>query len=89
MVQLSQASVGVLFEAGPEGYANDTIRYATVTDEQLGAPACGGGYSVIDSAPLGTAGTVYLSYNASNGKNCVSAMKSRATTWIRSTSGPG
>ncbi|SEF20723.1 sialidase-1 [Amycolatopsis pretoriensis] len=76
MVQLSQASVGVLFEAGPEFHANDTIRYATVTETQLGAPACGGGYGVIDSAPLGSAGTVYLSYNASNGKNCVSAMKS-------------
>lgn len=76
MVQLSQSSIGVLFEAGPEFHANDTIRYAAVSEAQLGAPACGGGYSVIDQAPLGTAGTVYLSYNASNGKNCVSAMKS-------------
>ncbi|HEY3466308.1 MAG TPA: sialidase family protein [Amycolatopsis sp.] len=76
MVQLSQTSAGVLFEAGPEYHANDTIRYATVTDAALGAPACGLGYGVIDSAPLGTAGTAYLSYNASTGKNCVSAMKS-------------
>jgi sialidase-1 len=79
MVQLSQSSVGVLFEAGPELHANDTIRYATVSEAALGAPACGGGYGVIDSQPLGTAGTVYLSYNASNGQNCVSTMKSAAT----------
>ncbi len=78
LVQLSQSSVGVLFEAGPEFHANDTIRFAAVSDAALGAPACGGGYSVIDSAPLGTggaAGTVYLSYNAANGQNCVSTMK--------------
>ncbi|KDN18128.1 sialidase family protein [Amycolatopsis rifamycinica] len=79
MVQLSQSSVGVLFEAGPELHANDTIRFASVSEAALGAPACGGGYSVIDSNPLGTAGTVYLSYNAANGKNCVSTMKSAST----------
>jgi sialidase-1 len=79
MVQLSQSSVGVLFEAGPEFHANDTIRYATVTEAALGAPACGSGYGVVDSQPLGTAGTAYLSYNASNGQNCVSTMKSAST----------
>jgi sialidase-1 len=86
MVQLSQSSVGVLFEAGPELHANDTIRYASVSEAALGAPACGGGYSVIDSAPLGTAGTAYLSYNASNGKNCVSAMKSASAGTATQTS---
>ena len=86
MVQLTQSSIGVLFEAGPEFHANDTIRYATVTDTQLGAPACGGGYSVIDQAPLGTAGTVYLSYNGANGKNCVSAMKSTSAGTATQTS---
>ncbi|QRP50124.1 hypothetical protein [Amycolatopsis sp. FDAARGOS 1241] len=30
---------------------------------------------MIDSAPLSTAGTVYLSYNAANGQKCVSTMK--------------
>ncbi|GAB3878748.1 hypothetical protein GCM10027612_03340 [Microbispora bryophytorum subsp. camponoti] len=36
---------------------------------------CGSGYSVIDSAALGTAGTVYLLYNSGNGNNCVVTMK--------------
>ncbi|MDT7799467.1 MAG: sialidase [Actinomycetota bacterium] len=86
MVQLSQLSVGVLFEAGPELHANDTIRFATVTEAALGAPACGGGYGVVDSQPLGTAGTVYLSYNASNGQNCVSTMKSASAGTATATS---
>ncbi|WP_067177607.1 M23 family metallopeptidase [Microtetraspora niveoalba] len=41
------------------------------TPEQV----CGSGYSVIDSAALGTAGTVYLLYNSSNGYNCVTTLK--------------
>ncbi|WP_410675006.1 sialidase family protein [Amycolatopsis sp. cmx-4-68] len=86
MVQLSQTSVGVLFEAGPEFHANDSIRYASVSEAALGAPACGGGYSVIDTAPLGTAGTAYLAYNAANGKNCVSAMKSTSAGTATQTS---
>ncbi|MFF5205607.1 M23 family metallopeptidase [Streptosporangium sp. NPDC000396] len=36
---------------------------------------CGSGYSVVDSAALGTAGTVYLLYNNSNGNNCVATIK--------------
>ncbi|MDQ3404892.1 MAG: M23 family metallopeptidase [Actinomycetota bacterium] len=37
--------------------------------------ACGSGYSVIDSAALGTSGRAYLLYN-SNGNNCVTTIKS-------------
>jgi hypothetical protein len=36
---------------------------------------CGAGYSVIDSAALGTSGTVYLLYNSGNGNNCVATLK--------------
>ncbi|MBB5782460.1 N-acetylmuramoyl-L-alanine amidase [Nonomuraea jabiensis] len=36
---------------------------------------CGTGYKVIDSNPLGTAGTVYLLYNTDNGNNCVATIK--------------
>ncbi|MDX3194005.1 sialidase family protein [Streptomyces sp. MN03-5084-2B] len=89
MVQLSQSSAGVLFEVGPTEHPYDAIRFATVTEAALGAPACGGGYSVIDSAPLGTggaAGTVFLSYNASNGQNCVSTMKNASAGTATATS---
>ncbi|OWA22313.1 spore-associated protein A [Streptomyces sp. CS057] len=33
--------------------------------------ACGGGYSVVNSAQIGTTGTVFLTYNSATGKNCV------------------
>ncbi|MFC7648681.1 N-acetylmuramoyl-L-alanine amidase [Streptosporangium lutulentum] len=36
---------------------------------------CGSGYTVIDSATLGSAGTVYLLYNTANGNNCVTTIK--------------
>lgn len=37
--------------------------------------ACGSGYQVIDWAGLGSAGAVYLLYNAGNGNNCVATIK--------------
>ncbi|MGV9328874.1 N-acetylmuramoyl-L-alanine amidase [Streptosporangium sandarakinum] len=45
------------------------------TNPYTAQEVCGSGYSVIDSAALGTAGTVYLLYNASNGYNCVATLK--------------
>ncbi|MEV4110310.1 M23 family metallopeptidase [Nonomuraea sp. NPDC049695] len=36
---------------------------------------CGSGYKVIESKALGTAGTVYLTYNSGNGNNCVATIK--------------
>ncbi|WP_410611639.1 sialidase family protein [Amycolatopsis sp. lyj-109] len=86
MVPLSQSSTGVIFEAGTGGEYRNSIRYATITEAALGAPACGGGYTVIESQPLGTAGTAYLSYNAANGKNCVSTMKSASAGTATTTS---
>ncbi|PIM73591.1 spore-associated protein A [Streptomyces sp. JV178] len=32
---------------------------------------CGSGYVVVNSAPVGTAGTVFLTYKSSTGLNCV------------------
>lgn len=37
--------------------------------------ACGSGYGVVDSATLSTLGTVYLTYNSSNGYNCVATVR--------------
>ncbi|NUR72546.1 MAG: M23 family metallopeptidase [Hamadaea sp.] len=36
---------------------------------------CGSGYDVVDSAALGTVGKVFLTYNSSNGYNCVVTLK--------------
>ncbi|MER5625748.1 N-acetylmuramoyl-L-alanine amidase [Streptosporangium sp. NPDC002544] len=47
---------------------------------------CGSGYDVIDSAALGSAGTVYLLYNGSNGYNCVTTIKSSSIGTATATS---
>jgi hypothetical protein len=36
---------------------------------------CGSGYKVVNSAPIGQKGTVYLTYNSANGKNCVATIR--------------
>jgi hypothetical protein len=36
---------------------------------------CGTGYSVVNSAPIGTKGTVFLTYSSATGKNCVVAKR--------------
>ncbi|WP_017581433.1 hypothetical protein [Nocardiopsis valliformis] len=38
---------------------------------------CGDGYNVVNSASI-TGGTIYLTYNNSNGKNCVVVVRSNA-----------
>ncbi|MFG3102181.1 spore-associated protein A [Streptomyces sp. NPDC048182] len=40
---------------------------------------CGSGYKVVNSLPVGSVGTVYLTYNSSTGKNC--------TVTVRTTTG--
>src|SRR6476620_2037089 len=49
---------------------------------------CGSAYKTVNSAPVGSLGTVYLTYNASNGKNCVATIRPNPgtavdmSTWI-------
>lgn len=42
--------------------------------------ACGSGYSVIDSLPISTLGTVYLTYNSNKGENCVVTVRATPGT---------
>ncbi|MFF5359983.1 spore-associated protein [Streptomyces scabiei] len=41
---------------------------------------CGSAYKTVNSAPVGTLGTVYLTYNAKNGKNCVATIRTNPGT---------
>ncbi|MFB4263323.1 N-acetylmuramoyl-L-alanine amidase [Nonomuraea sp. GTA35] len=66
----------------PGGHWNWTtfMRYVTggsggPTNPHTPESVCGSGYKVIDSAALGTAGTVHLLYNSANGNNCVATIK--------------
>ncbi|WP_048574734.1 hypothetical protein, partial [Streptomyces leeuwenhoekii] len=44
--------------------------------------ACGSGYKTVNSAPVGSLGTVYLTYNSSNGKNCVATIRNNPGTAV-------
>ncbi|MBC9729849.1 spore-associated protein [Streptomyces sp. TRM68367] len=41
---------------------------------------CGSGYKTVNSAPIGSLGTVYLTYNAANGQNCVATIRTNPGT---------
>jgi len=43
---------------------------------------CGSGYKTVNSAPVGSLGTVYLTYNSSNGKNCVTTIRNTPGTAV-------
>ncbi|MFJ9822431.1 spore-associated protein [Streptomyces sp. NPDC101151] len=43
---------------------------------------CGSAYKTVNSAPVGSLGTVYLTYNASNGKNCVATIRNNPGTAV-------
>ncbi|WP_240506282.1 M23 family metallopeptidase [Thermoactinospora rubra] len=62
------------------GYPHQTLTSKNkcgggTTNPHTPGEVCGAGYKVIDSAALGSAGTVYLLYNAGNGYNCVATLK--------------
>ncbi|GGX56706.1 spore-associated protein [Streptomyces fructofermentans] len=49
---------------------------------------CGSAYKTVNSVPVGSLGTVYLTYNSSNGENCVVTIRKNPgtavdmSTWI-------
>ncbi|WP_133741260.1 spore-associated protein A [Actinorugispora endophytica] len=43
---------------------------------------CGSGYSVVNSKSIGSSGTVFLTYNSSNGYNCAVAKRNTAGSAI-------
>lgn len=43
---------------------------------------CGSAYKTVNSAAVGSQGTVYLTYNASNGKNCVTTIRNSPGTAV-------
>ena len=43
---------------------------------------CGSSYRTVNSAAVGSLGTVYLTYNPSNGRNCVATIRSAPGTAV-------
>ncbi|MEV0348560.1 M23 family metallopeptidase [Nonomuraea sp. NPDC050680] len=67
-----------VFNGTTFGYPAQTVtskNCGNTTNPYTPQEVCGAGYSVIDSAALGTSGTVYLLYNSGNGNNCVATLK--------------
>ncbi|MEV0196040.1 N-acetylmuramoyl-L-alanine amidase [Nonomuraea sp. NPDC050691] len=57
-------------------YMNYVTGNSGPTNPHTPASVCGSSdFKVIDSAPLGTAGDVFLLYNSTTGKNCVATLK--------------
>ncbi|WP_103510966.1 spore-associated protein A [Streptomyces sp. SM13] len=51
--------------------------------------ACGGGYSVVNSAQIGAQGTVFLTYNSATGKNCVVTVRTKPGKAVHMTASLG
>ncbi|MFG2137754.1 spore-associated protein A [Streptomyces sp. NPDC048650] len=64
------AASAALAVAGIATMATATTASAATTAASYNG-ACGSGYSVVNSVPVTGKGTVYLTYSAKTGKNCV------------------
>jgi hypothetical protein len=51
--------------------------------------ACGAGYGVVNSAPIGSTGTVYLTYSAKTKENCVVTVRTKPGTAVHMTASLG
>ncbi|MGY5127714.1 spore-associated protein A [Streptomyces nigrescens] len=65
------AGSAVLAVAGIATMATATTASAAPTAAAAYNGACGSGYRVVNSVPVTGKGTVYLTYSAKTGKNCV------------------
>ena len=43
---------------------------------------CGSSYKTVNSAAVGSLGTIYLTYNSSNGKNCITTIRNTPGTAV-------
>lgn len=55
-----------------------TLLAATPASAATYGGECGSGYTVVNSDPIGSKGTVFLTYSSSTGKNCVVAKRNSA-----------
>ncbi|MYR41973.1 spore-associated protein [Streptomyces sp. SID5910] len=65
--KLAAAALVAVSVGGTTALAAPASAAASVTPQTV----CGSAYKTVNSAPIGTRGTLYLTYNSANGKNCV------------------
>ncbi|MEU6293502.1 spore-associated protein [Streptomyces sp. NPDC046988] len=73
---LSATAVATLALGTATALAAPASAAANTTPEKV----CGSGYKTVNSAAVGSRGTVYLTYNAANGRNCVATIRSTPGT---------
>ncbi|MEU9594836.1 spore-associated protein [Streptomyces sp. NPDC048193] len=76
--KLAAAVLAAVSVAGTTALAAPSSAAASVTPQTV----CGSGYKTVNSAPIGSRGTVYLTYNASNGNNCVVTIRNTVGTAV-------
>lgn len=84
------AGTGLIATAGTASAATSSATSSTAsTAAAEAAPkaayngACGAGYSVVNSAGIADEGTVFLTYNATTGKNCVVTVRNETGDPLR------
>ncbi|MDI3404179.1 spore-associated protein [Streptomyces cavernicola] len=73
---LTVSALAALAMGGSTALATPASAAPNTTPQKV----CGSSYKTVNSAPIGTRGTVYLTYNATNGKNCVVTIRSNPGT---------
>ncbi|WP_369274258.1 spore-associated protein [Streptomyces sp. R11] len=73
---LSGAAVAALAVGSTAALAAPASAAPNTTPQKV----CGSAYKTVNSAPVGSLGTVYLTYNASNGENCVVTIRKNPGT---------
>ncbi|MFF5476675.1 spore-associated protein [Streptomyces sp. NPDC012935] len=73
---LSGAAVAALMVGSTAALASPASAAPNTTPQRV----CGSAYKTVNSAPVGSLGTVYLTYNASNGENCVVTIRNNPGT---------
>ncbi|EGX59627.1 spore-associated protein precursor [Streptomyces zinciresistens K42] len=75
---LSVTAVAALAAGGTAVLASPASAAPNTTAQKV----CGSGYKTVNSMPVGSMGTVYLTYNASNGFNCVTTIRNSPGTAV-------
>ncbi|MFF9455671.1 MULTISPECIES: spore-associated protein [Streptomyces] len=76
--KLAAAALVAVSVGGTTALAAPASAAASVTPGTV----CGSGYKTVNSAPIGSRGTVYLTYNSTNGKNCVVTIRNTVGTAV-------
>lgn len=82
---LAAAAVAALSAGTTTALASPASAAPNTTPQKV----CGSAYKTVNSAPVGSLGTVYLTYNSSNGRNCVATIRNNpgtavdVSTWIQ------